>query len=222
MVEYLSRRCESFYRLMKPTPMNILLKLDSSCITWRSLLLRRTLKIRRAVRLGPLGRWKEQVLALRTLSIMFRIRRMTVHNTGFLNLRQHVSPFFFFRFWRWRMSRKSVDSAKSCMVRTTPKIEFRIVEGQVSSRSAPTSIPDFFRQRHPFPYQLLHAFSKLCLSPAFVYDRMFLGKVLILSPGDAGGIASYINRCAAIFKNIKENKYFELILPPCISRGAHV
>lgn len=120
------------------------------------------------------------------------------------------------------MGRKSVDPTKSGIVRATSEIELRLVESQISHGGAPASIPDFFRQRHPFPYHLLRAFRKLRLSSALVYDRMFLGKVLILFSGDAGGIASYINRCAAIFKNIKENKYFELILPPCISRGAHV
>ncbi len=46
---YLSQRCESYYRQMKLTPMNTLLKLESSCITWLSLPLIVTSKKRKAL-----------------------------------------------------------------------------------------------------------------------------------------------------------------------------
>ena len=223
MVVYLLRRCGSCYQPMRLTPMNTLLKLDSSCMTWLSWPLRHTLKIRRAIRLRPLGWREKKMFALLAHRIVLRIRRMAQHNAGLLNLRQHISTLFFFRSWGWRMSRESVDSAKSRVVRSVSQVELsRLCECKKLKRTFHTPVSHPVSIHRTFLFNLAFALCKLCSPSPFVNYWMLLGEVFILPARYTRDVASLIDRRTMVIKRIQKEANFFQIFPPRVCSRAYM
>lgn len=218
MVGYLSQRCGSCYQRMRLTPMNTLLKLDGSCMTWLSWPLRHTLKIRRAIRFRPLGRREKKMFALLAHRIVLRIRRMAQHDTGLLNLRQHISAFFLFRLWRWWMNcgrRESVDSAKSRVVRSVSQVELsRLCECKMLKRTFYTPVFHPICVHRTFLFNLAFALRKLCSPSPFVNYWMLLGEVFILPARYTSDVASLTDRRTMVIERVQQKENFFRILPP--------
>lgn len=226
MVGYLSQRCGSCYQRMRLTPMNTLLKLDSSCMTWLSWPLRHTLKIRRAIRLGPLGRWKKKVFAFLAHGVVLRIRRMAQHNAGLLNLRQHISAFFLLRFWRWWMKCGcwgSMDSAKSRVVRSVSQVELsRLCECKKLKSTFYTPVFHPISIHRTFFFNLAFALRELCTPSPFIKYRMLLSEVFILPARYTRDVASLTDRRTMVIERIQQKANFFQILPPRIRSRAYM
>lgn len=226
MVEYLSQRCGSCYQRMRLTPMNTLLKFDSSCMTWLSWPLRHTLKIRRAIRLRPLGWWEKKMFALLAHRIVLRIRRMAQHNAGLLNLRQHISAFFFLRLWRRRMNCgcwESMDSAKSRVVRSVSQVELsRLCECKKLKSTFYTPVFHPISIHRTLLFNLAFALRELRPPSPFINYRMFLSKIFILPACYTRDIASLIDRRAMVIKRVQKKANFFQILPPRVRSRAYM
>lgn len=195
---YLSQRCGSCYQLMKLTPMNTLLKLDSSCMTWRS--------------------WLLIVTSMRSATLT----GITQHDTHILNRCCRISQLFF-HVLRRVVSWQTVDSAKSCVGRSISQVVlFRIRGTQVANRIFYIPVHYSMGVHRLFSFKLTFTFRKLRSLSTFINHRMFLSKVFILPTRDSRYIASFTNRRTVIFDGIEKGVQLEQIIPPSICSRAYV